>query len=679
MTPSTRPFRMLSVPTGSPVPPRSTPSDVVASAAVGRSCSGAGSGFASSGGIDRGSSIGSLSRSPNSFIAQFRAAGGFGRHVAATRPVAPSLRRGRSLPAEQPHPTGLSTFGLDWHGRVTVLVERRGRQLHEALRCGGSGRAADDGDPFVDRLQIEERVIGQLERDAHPEGAFDVPQAEDLAGEHVVEDERCLRPDRARLGQVLEQRADGLERRDLRVHRQDHRVRVLEHDQRALVEERSGVDDHGVVLRELALEQLFDVARLDELAELRRRWRRDDVKTAVVAGRVRPEELGLCERRLVADDVGQRVPRVEVEMRRDGPELKVEVEEHDLVRAALRLARGDVGRDRRRPDAALGTEHRDDAMELGKHRPVERQRRSEILRSLEAEQQRLDPRLELSTVEGLRHDVVGTGLEEPDPILDLVGLADAEDGRLDCRRRGADLPDDVERRLAALDDADDDELVLGHECERVVRIALGRDGVAEPREDAADQLAGGGVGLEEQDCAGGHGASGWTGSRSRGLAGGGAGKRIHGTARATPAPVWHGRAEAQRCAGAARARDARLTTVSFRLRPGRRPAPNGAYPQEGVSWRMRRYELMLVLRPDVPDDRSQAVIDRTTRQISAGGGQIVKVAPWGRRRLAYPIDRHRDGSYHIVLFEAPAPLVAEVERGLTITEELLRHLITRVD
>ena len=68
---------------------------------------------------------------------------------------------------------------------------------------------------------------------------------------------------------------------------------------------------------------------------------------------------------------------------------------------------------------------------------------------------------------------------------------------------------------------------------------------------------------------------------------------------------------------------------------------------------MRRYELMLVVRPDVADDKSQAVIDRTTRQIVAAGGQIVKVAPWGRRRLAYPIDRHREGSYHIVLFEAP--------------------------
>jgi small subunit ribosomal protein S6 len=94
---------------------------------------------------------------------------------------------------------------------------------------------------------------------------------------------------------------------------------------------------------------------------------------------------------------------------------------------------------------------------------------------------------------------------------------------------------------------------------------------------------------------------------------------------------------------------------------------------------MRRYELMLVLRPDVADDKAQSVIDRTTRQIVAGEGQIVKVAPWGRRRLAYPIDRYREGSYHIVLFEAPAGVIAEVERGLLITEEVLRHLITRDD
>jgi small subunit ribosomal protein S6 len=104
---------------------------------------------------------------------------------------------------------------------------------------------------------------------------------------------------------------------------------------------------------------------------------------------------------------------------------------------------------------------------------------------------------------------------------------------------------------------------------------------------------------------------------------------------------------------------------------------NGASPLEGVDARMRRYELMLVLRPDVPDDRSQAVIDRTTRQITASGGQILKVAPWGRRRLAYPIDRYREGSYHIILFQAPGDALVDLEHGLQITEEVLRHLVTR--
>ena len=116
---------------------------------------------------------------------------------------------------------------------------------------------------------------------------------------------------------------------------------------------------------------------------------------------------------------------------------------------------------------------------------------------------------------------------------------------------------------------------------------------------------------------------------------------------------------------------------SFRLRVGMPSA--GQIPLEGVEQAVRRYELMLVLRPDAPDERAAAVIDRTTRYVVASGGQIVKVAPWGRRRLAYPIDRYREGSYHIVVFEAPAEAIAEMERSLQITEEVLRYLVTRAD
>jgi small subunit ribosomal protein S6 len=94
---------------------------------------------------------------------------------------------------------------------------------------------------------------------------------------------------------------------------------------------------------------------------------------------------------------------------------------------------------------------------------------------------------------------------------------------------------------------------------------------------------------------------------------------------------------------------------------------------------MRRYELMLVLRPDVPEDRVQAILDRATRSIAGAEGQIVKLSPWGRRRLAYPIGAYREGSYYIILFDAPPAAIADLERGLNITEEVMRHLVTHVE
>jgi small subunit ribosomal protein S6 len=94
---------------------------------------------------------------------------------------------------------------------------------------------------------------------------------------------------------------------------------------------------------------------------------------------------------------------------------------------------------------------------------------------------------------------------------------------------------------------------------------------------------------------------------------------------------------------------------------------------------MRRYELMLVLRPDTADDRVQQILDRTTRGIAESEGQVVKVSPWGRRRLAYPISGHREGSYFIVVFDAPSGAIDELERSLNITEEVMRHLVTRIE
>ena len=91
---------------------------------------------------------------------------------------------------------------------------------------------------------------------------------------------------------------------------------------------------------------------------------------------------------------------------------------------------------------------------------------------------------------------------------------------------------------------------------------------------------------------------------------------------------------------------------------------------------MRRYELMLLFRPDLEDDKLQDAVEKVTRAIVNGGGALTKVSPWGKRRLAYPIQHFRDASYFLIHFDIAPSAVREIERGLLISEEIMRHLIT---
>jgi small subunit ribosomal protein S6 len=91
---------------------------------------------------------------------------------------------------------------------------------------------------------------------------------------------------------------------------------------------------------------------------------------------------------------------------------------------------------------------------------------------------------------------------------------------------------------------------------------------------------------------------------------------------------------------------------------------------------MRRYELMLLLRPDLEDDKLQAAVEKVTRAIVNHGGSLSKVSPWGKRRLAYDIERHREASYFLIHFDIEPSQVREIERGMLISEEILRHLVT---
>lgn len=91
---------------------------------------------------------------------------------------------------------------------------------------------------------------------------------------------------------------------------------------------------------------------------------------------------------------------------------------------------------------------------------------------------------------------------------------------------------------------------------------------------------------------------------------------------------------------------------------------------------MRNYELMYIIRPDVEQETVQAVVEKF-QGIIVNGGEIVKHDVLGKRRLAYEINKHRDGTYVLVHFKGTSEIVNELERVLKITDEIIRHMIVR--
>ena len=93
----------------------------------------------------------------------------------------------------------------------------------------------------------------------------------------------------------------------------------------------------------------------------------------------------------------------------------------------------------------------------------------------------------------------------------------------------------------------------------------------------------------------------------------------------------------------------------------------------------RDYELGIILNPEVSEEQTRAILERIEQIVRNYDGQTVKVNQWGRRRLAYPIQHHRDGYYVFIDMILTPETVLELDRTLKVSEEVLRHLITRRD
>jgi small subunit ribosomal protein S6 len=94
--------------------------------------------------------------------------------------------------------------------------------------------------------------------------------------------------------------------------------------------------------------------------------------------------------------------------------------------------------------------------------------------------------------------------------------------------------------------------------------------------------------------------------------------------------------------------------------------------------RLRDYELVVIISPEVVDEALDSVVDNVSHFITENGGTVSSVERWGKRRLAYPIKHFVEGNYVLTRFQLRPELDKELEASLQISEEVLRHLLIRL-
>ena len=94
---------------------------------------------------------------------------------------------------------------------------------------------------------------------------------------------------------------------------------------------------------------------------------------------------------------------------------------------------------------------------------------------------------------------------------------------------------------------------------------------------------------------------------------------------------------------------------------------------------MNKYELAVVVNAKIDDEAKNAVVDKVKALIERFGGQITEVDDWGKKRLAYEIDKMTEGFYYFIRFEAEPTAPAEIEKRMRIADNVIRYLCVRND
>jgi small subunit ribosomal protein S6 len=94
---------------------------------------------------------------------------------------------------------------------------------------------------------------------------------------------------------------------------------------------------------------------------------------------------------------------------------------------------------------------------------------------------------------------------------------------------------------------------------------------------------------------------------------------------------------------------------------------------------MRIYEELFIVKPDAPDEEVDQFVEQLRTQLTNAGATVDKIDKWGKRRLAYRVDKYREGTYVLLQFTAEPDSVKELERRLRVSDVVLKFLTVRID
>jgi small subunit ribosomal protein S6 len=94
---------------------------------------------------------------------------------------------------------------------------------------------------------------------------------------------------------------------------------------------------------------------------------------------------------------------------------------------------------------------------------------------------------------------------------------------------------------------------------------------------------------------------------------------------------------------------------------------------------MRKYETFFIVDPDLPDDTNTVVDDKVKSVVTSNGGTVIAYTPWGKKKLAYPVNKRTRGLYVLMEYVGGPELVAELERNMRLDERVLKFITVKLE